>query len=137
MDKIEIKELRIGNVLYAEKRGEKIVATVYELSEDGKIGVSYNSGLKGRAIIQVSPIELTEDILFKCRLSKNPKDHTMYFFPNVNTTYFLKEENGSYCVCIDDCGKLIHTMRSFQYLHQLQNAFFVTYHKELNIPLPL
>lgn len=133
---MDINELRIGNVLYVEKGGEKIVAKVSELSENGKIGISY-CGIKDRAKIQLSPIKLTEDILFKCRLSKYPKDHTRYFFPKVNSTYFLQEENGSYCFCIDDCGKLIHTMRSFQYLHQLQNAFFVTYHKELNIPLPL
>lgn len=133
---MDIKELRIGNVLYVEKRGEKIVAKVSELSEDGKIGISYYD-IKDKTKIQLSPIKLTEDILSKCKLSKYPKDHTMYFFPKVRTTYFLKKENDSYCICIDDCGKLIHTMRSFQYLHQLQNAFFATYHEELNIPSSL
>jgi hypothetical protein len=135
-----IQELRLGNILYGvTDNNEYIQIKIRGLLDNGEITFTsnYTNRKRSRRGWHVEGIKLTECILFKCGLGRDPMDHTKYFFPNVRSTYFLKEENGLYSFCINDCGKIIHTMRSFEYLHQLQNAYFVTYHEELKIPFPL
>ena len=116
---MEVKELRIGNYVYAFK-------TIYQIDETDFIG---------EKISTYKPIPLTEEILLKCGfekiidneftlrydLKKDPRFD--YFFPKHNLKSFGLRFHGSTFFDV------------VKYLHQLQNFHFALTNEELIINL--
>lgn len=115
---IQANELRVGNYIRNEVQGINFQVdsvVIHRLCFGDSEGYS--------------PIELTEEILFKCgfyKSFKNQYEHTKHYFE------LVKEKEG-FIVGVN-CFEYTHG-KHFMHLNTLQNIFYFTTNEELNVNL--
>lgn len=119
---IEIKELRIGNYVYPKNDSGKesqigIVSAVY----DRLVCVNGNHSPYDYHLLE--PIQITEDILSKCKFVKRECGNTVVYYNP------LMELDAYFCL------NVVNSKIEVKYLHQLQNLFFDLTGNELEVKL--
>ena len=126
---MEINELRIGNYVSFHNVFYKIV----EIEKD-RVLIEYHNGETDYCHIDyIDPIELTEEILVKIGFEKFVKSFRMelsgcrldYF---IDKTLYIYKKHTNCCLIKDLEIKC-------EYIHQLQNSFFLLTGKELEVEL--
>ena len=145
---METNELRIGNYVFSaedNKTGE-----IFQIDSRGIIFVNKN-GNRWQDLKNIQPIQLTEEILLKCRFEKvKNKDkeglreyigHTAQKarYAIFDTDIFItKVDKRSLLWRSVDCDFMVlfyHKSIPIKYLHQLQNLYFALTGEELEINL--
>lgn len=124
---MKANELRIGNIVGYQRTPYLVLQTNVlavstlgiSLNENSQDGSSYP-----KAIEDIFPVELTEDILLRCGARRLPHG---YFINKLKFTYEINEL--SQFVRFHYSGKVVY----IQYLHQLQNLYFAITNTELEI----
>ena len=142
---MEVNELRIGNYVkfYDPINGTNIYK-VYRINDSGSVSLEDKGQLASCIVKNIEPIELTEEVLLKIGF----EDRKGYF--NYSRVF---GDDGDYCdsIYIYYCPKLnqfkfthniiknidlqIMDLYNIQYLHQLQNAYFLLTNQEMEIEL--
>ena len=129
---MKTNELRIGN--YVNRLGEP---TIIESIQKG-VGIDYVSTPKSGAITinQIEPIPLIDEILLKCEgvvvvQRRTGQEMRLIVGEFEDWNLILVFVNGV-CKLEDFEGSLFFEV---EYLHQLQNIYFMFYEKELKINL--
>lgn len=131
---IDIKELRIGNIL----KGENGPVIVSILSDDNRVAVKYPNHAplfaQDAKEMSIEPIPLTEDILLKCGFERYSLGFIINF-PGCNLRsrrIMVAKVLNTYSIswaCFDTPRIRI------KYLHELQNLFYDLTKTELNVQL--
>lgn len=119
---IEVKELRIGNYVQPKNNSgkEATIGTVFAI---GSYLVSVNGNNNQYDYHQIEPVQITEDILSKCKFVKREWDDTVvYYNPLMGLDAYFRLNRVGYDVEV-------------KYLHQLQNLYFDLTGKELEVNL--
>lgn len=136
---MDVKELRIGNLI---KDDECIIVVVEALSGDNALvnGYGENEVLfskKGYPDVlfesEIHPIELTEELLFKCGfVAKSVHSNFVLGELELESCYRNIETNERSCFYFG--GNIPDFMKiRIEYLHQLQNLIYALTGEELNV----
>lgn len=125
---IQANELRLGNVIYLQNKPIKVnIDTLNRI-----LNPEYSGNIKFKD--QYKPIELTEEILLKCKnIEQKEGSLGIYYFikPYENLRFFF---DGTQLVTIKkDKGNIWIANKT--YLHSFQNLFFELTGEELEIDL--
>lgn len=115
---VKANEIRIGNWIEFDNR-------FFEIHTISEVFPTLNTAEFGIGVVDwnnIKPIELTEEILFKCGFKE---DDLFYHKDDIIISNFYED-----FLTLDgyDCSKI-------RYLHQLQNLYFALTNQELNIEL--
>lgn len=136
MKELKAKDFRIGNYVYGViSESEKIVAQISEL-------ISFNRGedsIEADCIYNVlEPIPLSEELLirFGFELDLNPAGS--YTEDGQTTTwearpYYFIHYGGKLRFCVYMNDKTCYSSIPCEFIHQLQNAYFIVTGKELEL----
>lgn len=128
---MEIKELRIGNLVYLKNNMPSYFMSISGFNND--IIYSNNPSLRTDrqiTIEDIEPIPLTEEWLFKFGYKKFLDMFTIYdefYLESIRAQYINKD--GWHA----RIGNDMHTMCEIIYVHQLQNLYFALTGEELKI----
>jgi len=123
-------ELRIGNVFNLEGNVYKI----YGITEEGFVQYERDNEIYYCSLNEMSPIELTEEILLKCNFKKCEdkncpgKCYIIDIGDEKDLSYCFKSYNVEY-----NCIYLNTKKIKIDYLHQLQNFVFAYTGAELDV----
>ena len=121
-------ELRIGNLLrYTDytKVKEQLRGTPFELTADDMLFLSENS------VHYVDPIQLTEEWLIKFGFKRVQEDKYGCHYENEDCWVYLSHGGFDVEVITDD--ERFNLLRTYKYVHQLQNLYFAITGKELEV----
>lgn len=120
---IDLKELRLGNVVL-----ENGIPTRIGITELHYLCIQYIEE------DNLSPIDLTEEILLKCGLKKQYRN---WVIENEDSVECFEYSDGELFLTSDvlDDGTTLKYGRGMKHLHQLQNLYFALTGEELNVQL--
>lgn len=145
-------ELRVGNhVLFDGEIVEMLTVSALRTPERGNMVRIYGSFFKRAPIESLSGIPLTEEILLKCGFKINPISRILKSFSKTVKITMAKSEilsisqnsdkNGYFYLAFRQgdntenntmhLNDLVFLRRDLQYLHELQNIYFVLTGEEL------
>lgn len=137
---MEAQELRIGNTIMCQCRGEykpHTIKSIWYNDEEKLFFVELDNGFQCN-INGITPIPITDELLLKIGFKKDVDANNLYRYAIDNCLFeirlwdsgtFIKLEN--YC---EDCVRKVRLPKTPN-LHQLQNAFYLVTGKELEIEL--
>lgn len=137
MNKIEAKELRIGNLVIT---GNKDILTVLSICFDRNKGYLIN----GYEESLFKPIEITPEILEKVGFKRSEEPYSsnifnIYFktrcFAIASDFLLARTKLFGVSFCEQNKMGMIHTLSHIKYVHQLQNLFYSLTQTELKINL--
>lgn len=134
---IDPKELRIGNLVkctaigntYSDRNpyyGESIFSVYSACKDFVKLNLGHDA-IQKVEILEVEPIELTEEWLIKFGFENNFKQYEL-----MNWGLKVDLLNNEWIVFHGFCGKYSE-ITSCRYVHQLQNLYFTLTGKELTL----
>lgn len=133
---MEMTELRLGNWVVYNNQIVKTTGLHYGMFECGC--PDGNNWMCTGRISEVHPIELTEEILLKIGFEHHAVDRNIYAFENERSivVYILNRklliiEGVENDVLIDRNIRI----NNVEYLHQLQNVYYLLIGKELEVSL--
>lgn len=134
---MKANELRIGNYVNYENRPFEVIETSpISLVVRKKIGDIFE--MQHRALDVAQPIELTEELLVKIGFDKHDEAMNIYAFENeravvvyVPNRKLLRIEGVENDVLIDRNIRL----NNIEYVHELQNAYYLLTSEELEVEL--
>lgn len=127
---MKVNELRVGNYFYRPCCNERVM----EVREGGVIGLDRNRGII--SIHEIQPIELTKEFFTRNGFILQ-KDLAPYLecFTNGCMCINVEESSNGWVVHIDgkECSSVV--CKCLKYVHELQNAYYVSTGKELEVKL--
>lgn len=133
---MKTNELRLGNLVIYRNQIVKTTGLHYDMFECGNPN-DENWMCTGK-LSEVQPIELTKEILLKIGFEKHDESMNIYAFENersvvvyVPNRRLLRIEGVENDVLVDRNIRL----NNVEYLHQLQNAYYLLTGKELEVEL--
>ncbi len=133
---MKAQDLRLGNFVIAKNEIIKII----EFRESFVLGENDNS-IIGDLPSQMKPIELTEEWLLKIGFDAMHSSRYMYEKSiinkhNINVVVYITFHTINKTLRMDFSNDLqILNLYDIQYLHQLQNAFYLLTNEELEVKL--
>ena len=123
---MRVAELRIGNWVYNSTTKNKM--QVYPMMIPQLYTIEKENGSLGDS--NIKPIPLTEEILLKCGFVKDDfsKTYVRYSIGNFNIIHDTDKD-------IFICDGIKYTLVCVEYLHQLQNLYYVLTGEELEVSL--
>ena len=128
---LEVKDLRIGNLFNHFEDGILLIEEIKKDSDgfEGYYAVFRNGSTKCH-VNYLTPIELTEEWLFRFGFERHELDNWFYLKIINDWTRLNININGSVCeLSISNHGAVINVT----YVHQLQNLIYVLTQKELTL----
>jgi len=129
---MDTKDLRIGNILYANGEIAKVVAIDGTAENDFVIHINHGRDkvIKVKdSVIDIEPILLSDD--FVTQLGLFDETGTMKFAVNTSN-YKLRRRNGHVVLLNEKSETLVHFW-DVKYLHKLQNLYYILAKEELEI----
>ena len=126
---MKINELRVGNWFYRYCCNDQVM----EVRAGGVIGLDRN-----RSIIclhEMQPIELTQEFFKKNGFIKQHDWEEVMYYHNEDMRMQVFENYLGWVVNIDDEKYTMVFSNNLKYVHELQNAYYVSTGKELEIKL--
>ena len=126
---MKTSELRVGNWFYRHCCNDQIM----EVRAGGVIGVD-----RGRGIIclhEMQPIELTKEFFEKNGFIKQNDWEEVLYYRSEDMRIEAYENYLGWVVNIDDEKFTMVFSNNLKYVHELQNAYYVSTGKELEIKL--
>lgn len=135
-------DFRLGNLIiakYYDENGveQETIAEISGISEDALLGDGWTymltTGLETEDYYGMTPIQLTKEILHKVEnmQTKNGKYGTYFHVePFSHLVFFFIEDKLAVSKKED---KKIIWIQDIEYLHQLQNIFYILTNQELNV----
>lgn len=127
---MKINELRVGNWFYRHCCNDQVM----EVRAGGVIGLDSNLGII--SLHKMQPIELTE-AFFKKNGFTLLKDLDYYgnYFMSEDMRIDVYESSHGWVVHIDDRECCTTFSKCLKYVHELQNAYYISTGEELEIKL--
>ena len=140
---MKANELRIGNLVKIDRDigMVEVISTIkhaiWAEDKDENIKVSVDGTYYDCTEDEIDPIPLTEDILRKCksfRAGKNPDNQATFHVMKNKWEIKWIIEHWEKSEFNEDCF-FIYGLGTFNYLHELQNWYFMKEKKELEVKL--
>lgn len=126
---MKVNELRVGNWFYRYCCNDQVM----EVRAGGVIGVD-----RGRGIIclhEMQPIELTKEFLEKNGFIRQHDWEEVLYYRSEDMRIEAYENYLGWVVNIDDEKFTMVFSNNLKYVHELQNAYYVSTGKELEVKL--
>lgn len=143
---MKVNELRIGNLVYGKTQFGELVAKIAQISEvlcgiepiDSKIanGEWFACKIDGSEFKLIEPIPLTEEF-FKRNGFILQEELAPYFesFANDDLRINVGETSNGWAVHIDGKECSSGFCKCLKYVHELQNAYYISTDEELEVKL--
>lgn len=127
---MKINELRVGNWFYRHCCNDQVM----EVRAGGVIGLDMNRGII--CLHEMQPIQLTEEF-FKKNGFIPPEDLCYYgnSFIREDMRIDVYESSNGWVVRIDDKDYSMAFSKCLKYVHELQNAYYISTGEEMEIKL--
>ena len=143
---INIRELRIGNIVADEKGGKSVVSGLQDCRIAVKPYASYPEYPAESIEMKVFGIPLTERFLLKCEFEKVMQRQLfgflgvdfyqkIYKIEAAECPLIMIKENGTMHHVVPSDGKFGCSFVPILYIHQLQNLYFELTRKEIEVKL--
>lgn len=120
---MKVNELRVGNWFYRYCCNDQVM----EVRAGGVIGLDRNRGII--CLHEMQPIELTKEFFEKNGFIRlDSLDYYNNYFTSKDMKIDVYESSNGWVVHIDNCKRL-------KYVHELQNAYYVSTGEELEVKL--
>lgn len=126
---MKINELRIGNIFYRYCCNDEVM----EVRADGVIGLDSLRGII--SLDEMQPVELTKDFFEKNGFTKQIDFEEVFYYINEDLKIQVYESYHGWMVHIDDEKYSTAFSKCLKYVHELQNAYYVSTGKEFEIKL--
>lgn len=125
---MKINELRVGNWFYRHCCNDQVM----EVRAGGVIGLDMNRGII--CLHEMQPIQLTEEF-FKKNGFIPPEDFDYYgnCFMREDMRIDVYESSNGWVVRIDDKEFSTAFCRCLKYVHELQNAYYISTGEEIEL----
>lgn len=127
---MKVNELRVGNYFYIPCCNDRVM----EVRACGVIGLDRNRGII--CLHEMQPIELTKEFFEKNGfLLRESLDYYDNYFTSEDMRIDVYESSKGWVVHIDNIAFSTAFCKCLQYVHELQNAYYVSTGEELEIKL--
>lgn len=126
---MKINEIRVGNWFYRYCCNDQVM----EVRAGGVIGLDKNRGII--SLHEMQPIELTEEFFKKNGFVKQYDWEEVLYYRSDDMRIEVYETYTGWVVNIDDERCTTVFSKDIKYVHELQNAYYVSTGKELEIKL--
>lgn len=137
---MDIKELRIGNIVMCQCRGEykpHTIKSIWYNDEEKLYYVELDNGFQCN-INGITPIPITEELLLKIGFKKAVDANSLYRYAIDNCLFEIRLWNSGTLIKLEnyreDCVRKVHLPKTPN-LHQLQNSYNLATGEELEIKL--
>lgn len=126
---MKINELRVGNLFYRHC----CIDQVMEVRAGGVIGLDKNRGII--CLHEMQPIELTKEFFEKNGfINQAPRNEVLYY-RSEDMRMQVYENHLGWVVNIDNENCTMVFSNNLKYVHELQNAYYVSTGEELEVRL--
>lgn len=143
---MKVNELRVGNLVYGKTQFGELASKISQISEvlcavepiDSKIanGEWFACKLDEGEFQLIEPIELTKEFFEKNGfIRQEDLDYYDNYFTSEDMRIDVYESSNGWVVRIDDKECSTAFLKCLKYVHELQNAYYVSTGKELEIRL--
>lgn len=126
---MKINELRVGNWFYRYCCNDQVM----EVRAGGVIGLDRNRGII--SLHEMQPIELTKEFLEKNGFIRQHDWEEVLYYRSEDMRIEAYEIYLGWVVNIDDEKFTMVFSNNLKYVHELQNAYYVSTGKELEVKL--
>lgn len=127
---MKINELRVGNWFYRDCCNDRVM----EVRAGGVIGLDSLRGII--SLHEMQPIEITEEFFKKNGfILQEDLDYYGNYFMSEDMRIEVYESTNGWMVHIDDKAYCTAFDKCLKYVHELQNAYYVSTGEELEIKL--
>lgn len=126
---MKINELRVGNMFYRDCCNDQVM----EVRAGGVIGLDSLRGII--PLHEMQPIELTKDFFEKNGFIKQIDWEEVFYYINKDLKIQVYESYHGWVVNIDDDSCAMVFSKCLKYVHELQNAYYVSTGKEFEVKL--
>jgi hypothetical protein len=127
---MKINELRVGNMFYRHCCNDEVM----EIRTSGVIGLDSLRGII--SLDEMQPIELTEEFFKKNGfILTEDLDYYGKYFRSEDMRIEVYESSHGWVVHIDDKECSTAFAKCLKYVHELQNAYYISTGEELEIKL--
>lgn len=126
---MKINELRVGNWFYRDCCNDQVM----EVRAGGVIGLDSNLGII--SLHKMQPIELTEAFFKKNGFIKQIDWEEVLYYRREDMRVEVYETYSGWVVNIDDEKFTMVFSNNLKYVHELQNAYYISTSEELEIKL--
>ena len=126
---MKVNELRVGNYFYRPCCNDRVM----EVRAGGVIGLDRNNGII--CLHEMQPIELTKEFFEKNGFIKQNDFEEVLYYLSEDMRIEAYENYLGWVVNIDDEKFTMVFSNNLKYVHELQNAYYVSTGEELEIKL--
>lgn len=126
---MKVNELRVGNWFYRYCCNDQVM----EVRAGGVIGLDKNRGII--SLHEMQPIELTGEFFNKNGFIKQNDWDEVLYYRSEDMRIEVYENYLGWVVNIDDEAFTMVFSNNLKYIHELQNAYYISTGKELEVKL--
>lgn len=127
---MKVNELRVGNWFYRYCCNDQVM----EVRAGGVIGLDRNKGII--SLCEMQPIELTKEFFEKNGFIRlESLDYYDNYFTSEDMRIDVYESSNGWVVHIDNIAFSTAFCKCLKYVHELQNAYYVSTGEELEVKL--